>query len=440
MPSDRVPSYRRHKQSGQAVVTLPDGLGGRRDVLLGKYKSKQSRQEYARVISEWEANGRCLPQSVSSTDITIAELIVRFWPWAEQHYRHVDGTPTGELKEWKLSLKPLRQLYGHTLAREFGPLALKAVREAMVGQPVTRKANDIDQATGKPKQDPRTGKTLKVDRVIREGMARKVVNQRIGRIKRLFAWGVENELAPALVHHGLRAVAGLQRGRSAARETEPVKPIASAFVEQTLPYLLPTVADMVRLQLLTGARSGEIVVMRACDIDTTGAVWLNRPQHHKTAHHGHQRIIALGPQAQEIVRRRLKPELQAYLFAPADTLMEKHQRDRENRRTKIYPSEVKRLARKRGKGRLLPHYTATGYAIAIKRAILKANRDRMTQGLPPIPHWHPHRLRHSAATAIRREFGLDVARAALGHRSPVLTEHYAEIDSSKAAEAMLKLG
>jgi hypothetical protein len=57
MPSDRVPSYRHHKQSGQAVVTLPDGLGGRRDVLLGKYKSKESRQEYARIIGAWEAAG-----------------------------------------------------------------------------------------------------------------------------------------------------------------------------------------------------------------------------------------------------------------------------------------------------------------------------------------------------------------------------------------------
>jgi hypothetical protein len=42
-----VPSYRRHKQSGQAVVTLPDGLGGRRDILLGQYGSKESRLEYA---------------------------------------------------------------------------------------------------------------------------------------------------------------------------------------------------------------------------------------------------------------------------------------------------------------------------------------------------------------------------------------------------------
>src|SRR5215831_11564946 len=53
-----VPAYRLHKQSGQAVVTLPDGTGGRRDVLLGKHGTPESRAEYARVIAEWEAGGR----------------------------------------------------------------------------------------------------------------------------------------------------------------------------------------------------------------------------------------------------------------------------------------------------------------------------------------------------------------------------------------------
>ena len=67
--SDRVPTYRRHKQSKQAVVTLPEGLGNRRDVLLGKYGTAASWQEYARVISEWEANGRRLPPKASAPDL-----------------------------------------------------------------------------------------------------------------------------------------------------------------------------------------------------------------------------------------------------------------------------------------------------------------------------------------------------------------------------------
>ncbi len=50
---NHVPAYRLHKQSGQAVVTLPDGLGGRKDFLFGPFNSPESRAEYARLLAEW---------------------------------------------------------------------------------------------------------------------------------------------------------------------------------------------------------------------------------------------------------------------------------------------------------------------------------------------------------------------------------------------------
>src|SRR5262245_11741276 len=93
-----LPSYRRHKQSGQAVVTLTDGLGNRRDVLLWKYNTAASRREYERVVAEWLAAGRRLPQSRSG-DLTVNELIGAFWPHVEQHYRRPDGTRTKEVTD-----------------------------------------------------------------------------------------------------------------------------------------------------------------------------------------------------------------------------------------------------------------------------------------------------------------------------------------------------
>jgi integrase len=54
--------------------------------------------------------------------------------------------------------------------------------------------------------------------------------------------------------------------------------------------------------------------------------------------------------------------------------------------------------------------------------------------------WHPNRLRHTRATEIRREAGIDAARAVLGHRAPQITETYAELDVNKAAAVMEKLG
>ena len=48
-----LPRYRLHKQSGQAVVSLPTGGHPRyRDVHLGPFDSEESKREYTRVLNE----------------------------------------------------------------------------------------------------------------------------------------------------------------------------------------------------------------------------------------------------------------------------------------------------------------------------------------------------------------------------------------------------
>jgi integrase len=403
---NHIPTYRLHKQSGQAIVTLPDGAGGRHDVTLGPHGTTESRAEYARVLAEWEANGRRPVLAAATPDLTVYELVARFLEHAKQHYRRPDGTTTSELSDYKLSLRPLCHLYGHTPARDFGPLALKAVRKLMV--------EGYEHALHGAQPQ----------------LARKVVNQRVGRVRRLFRWAVENEMVPLSTLHGLQAVQGLQCGRSAARETEPVRPVADSIVSATLPFLRPPVAAMVRLQLLTGMRPGEVVILRAIDLERTDPVWLYRPARHKTEWHGHQRVIPIGPRGQEIIRQWLKPNVEAYLFSPADAVEGLHAERRQQRQTRIQPSQARRRRKEKPRRKPRDHYTPDTYGKAVARACQKAT----------VPAWHPHQLRHTKATEIRREAGLDAARAVLGHRSPQVTELYAELDIAKAAAVMERIG
>jgi integrase len=57
-----------------------------------------------------------------------------------------------------------------------------------------------------------------------------------------------------------------------------------------------------------------------------------------------------------------------------------------------------------------------------------------------VPHWHPHQLRHNHATMVRRQYGLEVARILLGHKTAAVTEIYAEADEQKAVEIAAKIG
>jgi len=95
----RLPSYRRHKPTGQAVVTLSG-----KDYYLGRWNSRASRAECDRLIGEWLAAGRCLPSSRGGTDLTVAELGCAYWNFAKGYYRK-DGQPTRSLDRVKLQAR-----------------------------------------------------------------------------------------------------------------------------------------------------------------------------------------------------------------------------------------------------------------------------------------------------------------------------------------------
>src|SRR5947209_441581 len=104
----KLPSYRLHKPTGQAVVTL-DG----RDYYLGKHGTPGSEAEYDRLIAEWLANGRTVGLSPSGepADLTVGELILAYLRHADGDYVK-DGEPTIEPNNIRLALRPLRRLYG----------------------------------------------------------------------------------------------------------------------------------------------------------------------------------------------------------------------------------------------------------------------------------------------------------------------------------------
>ena len=410
-----VPTYALHKPSGQARVIL-DG----RHIYLGAYESAASREKYARLIAERfvpgggpeRAGGADAAVGGSYPNLSVNELLVRYLLFAQTYYVR-EGQPTGEVDNVKDAMRPLRTLYGSTPANHFGPRSLKAVRQHLV----------------------------------QEGrLCRRVINDRINRIKRIFKWAVSEELVVPTVYEGLRAVDGLRYGRCAARESEPVGPADDAAIQATLHFLPPQVADMVRLQRLTGMRSGNLVMLRPCDLDRSGEIWIYRPQTHKTQHHGKVLQIVIGPQAQAILAPYLLNRSPlSYVFSPAQAeqwrLEQRRLRPRP-RRTPAYPSERRRVEQERQASRRRirrrppgEHYTTDSYRRAIAYALKKARKTAAD-----LPGWFPHQLRHSKGTETRRLFGIEGAQLALGHSKANVTEVYAERDFEWAKEIARKIG
>jgi integrase len=403
-----VPKYRRHRASKQAVVTLNG-----RDHYLGPYGSKASRIEYDRLIGEWLAADRS-SLDISGCDLTIIELCSRYRRFATKYYRR-NGRDTGVLAGIKSALKYLKPQYGRTLAAAFGPLALKAVRERMI-------ADDL---------------------------SRRYINDHVDRIRRMFKWAVAEQLLPVEVYQSLVLVPGLRKGRSDARECEPVFPVARGTVDATLPYLPEVVADMVRIQLLTGMRPAELCAIRPCYIDRSNPVWQYRPQQHKTEHFGRERVIFIGPQAQSVLLRYLARDAETCCFRPTDSEAKRRATAHAARRTPLScgnrPGSNRRRDPKRAPGL---HYDVAAYRRAIHRACDRAfpapeeiKKDAAEVTTWQTKHrWSPNQLRHSAATEVRRRFGLEAAQVILGHSQANITQVYAERDYALAARVAKEVG
>ena len=172
-------------------------------------------------------------ESGKPVPISVNEVLLAFWRHTERYYRHPDGRPTSEIKEYKYRLRPVRELYGTTSAISFGPRALAAVRQRRL---------DADVSCS-------------------------VINRRIGRIVRAFKWASSEELVPVAAFESLRTLAGLRRGRTDARESEPVQPVELAHVTATLPHLDAHLRTMAEIQRFTGMRPGKVCDMTLTEVD-----------------------------------------------------------------------------------------------------------------------------------------------------------------------------
>jgi integrase len=402
-----VPKYRHHKGTGQAFVQV----NGRRHY-LGKWDSPKSKERYSRFVAELAVSPTMdpLPPTTPVTELTVVELCAGYLDFAEGYYRK-NGKPSSHMPRLKAAIHAINELYGTSPAASFGPLALRAIQQKMVDA----------------------------------GAARRYVNQHAGHIKRLFKWAVSVEMLPPSVYHALSTVPGLKAGRTQARESAPVLPVDDELVEATLPHMPVVAADMVRLQRLTGARPGEVCQLRPCDVDRSGEVWTYRPQSHKTEHFGRDRIIFIGPKAQAVLLPYLLRDAQSHCFSPAESEQKRMIEIRAKRKTRVQPSQWNRRKAKPTR-KAKTAYTANSYARAITRGIEKANKVRTEEAaemdIKPIllPHWAPNRLRHSKATEIRRQFGLEAAQVSLGHAKADITQVYAERDARLAVEVAKKIG
>jgi len=411
---NQPPKYRLHKPTGQAVVSI-----FRRQVYLGKHGSPESHQRYEQEIANWRRslarmstdrnNGAAGDSPVAPAidvktlrerreagqPISLNELILVYLKHARQYYRK-NGQETREAGQITEVLRFLRKHHGRVRAEKLGPVLFKELREGMV--------RELD-------------------------WSRKHTNKQASRLVRMFKWAVENELASPDSHAALAAVAGLKKGRTDARETDAVACVDDAVVDATIKHLPELISDMVRLQRLTGARPGEICSLKPKDIDRSSNIWVYIPAVHKNEHHNQERVVMIGPKAQEILRPYLLRPADAFCFTPKESEQRRFEKLAAERTTPLRKRD-REAGKKRRLRKYADSYTADTYRHAVQR----------TCKIRGLAKWSPNQLRHTAATEIRRRYGLEAAQVVCGHQSADITQVYAERNFALARKVAAEVG
>lgn len=385
----------KYKQSGSVFdnhglwyysVQLP-GEKRRRQVPLRAPGAKHTlRTDRPRKMAEeaaaryWEEHTRQIRRH-DPAGVSVSELCALWADHCREYYRGSDGKPTSMATNAVLAVRLFRDLYGNAAVAELTHADMLKLRDALV----------------------------------RSGVARTTVNRRLWCVKYMMEWALDEAIIPAAVKAELTQVRGVKRGRTSAPERRPVRPVDDATVSATVERMMPNTADMVRLHRVTGMRPCELCALRWSLIDTTRTPWVYRvpPEANKNSWRGEfgiPRVVCLGPKARAILERHrdggdvpFSPQ-----SAMAEYLAERHAA----RATPVY-----------GRRRQDPHtprvlgerWTTDAYSKTIRAACERAN----------IAPWGANRLRHTFGTEVRRAFGLDVARAVLGHtRGGCVTDVY----------------
>lgn len=420
------PAYpKKAHSSGQARIRLNG-----EQVYLGVFGSAESHAEYRRVLAEWEG-AQQTPTGTTSRVKTVEDLLYAIGVWAATKYREKQ-----HLQNVLDAIRPVRRLYADAKVETFGPVALKACRAEML-------------------------KTC----------CRNTANARVRIIQLAWREMVAAELIPVELSHRLDTVSGLRAGEGGAVDYEAVGPVPEADLAATLPHLPPQLRALVELQLLTGARPGELVGLRPGDLHRGDRVELRKGHYlqlggcwarvfrgagvarraifgrtdqesstHKTSHHGHTRVLLFGTRAQEI----LAPLLDG---VSAGTAVFRNDAGRAHT-TKTYSRSIARAVEAANRGRACEACRAAKAAVESDRRRAKAGVERLVWrpwescaacAEAAVGHWHAHQLRHNAATYVVAQFGDEVARLILGHKTLAMTRRYALDPLAKALPAVAGL-
>lgn len=387
--------------------------GKRKTVYLGKYGSPEADRKYRQLIAAYLDN----TVGVNITpDLSISYLYNRYLDTIEgqrdsdanndrRAIRYAvecfgDSVALGDFADDTKTMRMLTeyQQYLLSIAKEerIEPAGrVYGVQSRKAGQPVFRKSKRKWTYTG-------------INRLVKKWVA-------------VLRWGCRQGILPFAVFRVLNALQPLN-----ARSGLPRAPEAEAVPDDVLlavmPYMTPTLREMVALQRGTGMRAKEVCELLVGDIDRSGDAWQVKTGRHKTAAHLRYRYFAFSLEETAMLRRRCAGKTDdQHVFSQRESFAELWEINRANRKTPVYKQErehEKKIAKSR-LDRYHDYFSERSYAQSLRTACGRARRAGID-----VKDIAPKSIRHAAYTAYSAKYGVELASKNAGHTSPRMADVY----------------
>lgn len=395
------------KDTARCFLTV---AGGKREIYLGVWGSPESEAKYRQIAAEYYSSGD-VRDNINPEMATLSYLYQQFLIDADK--RVLDPRQkfdARELKHYEIVIRNTIDIYQDLLLKDLNATAYRTIRDHLVSI---------------------APNVIKVGKKLRKGVwSANYVNKLMTYFRLIVRWGIGHDLISPDVLNKFSCVEPLV---SNLKVKAPRTAIDDDIVRKTLPYMSPTVRDMVIIQRTHGLRPSAVCGLKIGDIDTKGEIWTVTKEDKTTYKTRVPLIIKFGPEDQRILKPRIAGrKKEEYVFTPQIARMERRPNECLKRNVRNQKKWSKLSDEEIAKTYHSDYYTVEKYSQAIRRAI----RSARNAGID-VPDWCAYQLRHTAVTMVAYQYGRDKAMLLAGHQSLSMTDHYAH-EASMVKEDLAK--
>lgn len=388
--------------------------GKKKDFYLGKYDDPEAERRYRQLINSYLADDVLTPPE--GDELTMSYIYNRYLDTLE-------GVNRSDVNNAKRCLRYALECFGEGLKVSDFSDETKTIRVLTTYQQylLSIAKETRTEPTGKVYgvQSAKAGQP--VYKVVKRPWTYTGINRIVKNWIAILRWACRQGLLPFAIYRVLDALKPLN-ARSGLQRSPEAQAVDDDVLLAVMPYMTPTVREMVQIQRGTGMRAKEVCDLLVGDIDKTGDQWRVKTDRHKTSAHLRYRYFAFSIAETEILRRRCEGKSDdQHVFSQRENFTEFWDANQASRKSPMYKKERRTRQRtaKTRLNRIHDYFTERSYAQSIRTAVNRAKKAGVDVGTIA-----PKSIRHAAYTEYSAKYGVELASKNAGHTSPRMADVY----------------